>query len=205
MVGTIVFSVGRGHGCSRLFVNYAHGVAIWNACWEANWPPVCRALTENVLWLLGGLMRWADIFGTSMELATNIVCVGRSVRDPAQVKTIQNRKASTLEDSVPKWILSIGHLGIGSPVQICCNLLPFSGDTWLSQCRIVSRQVTEWFMIFFLIHKVTMGFAVIGVINGALAAAWESEMNSRNSACELSRKLAGPSCINLFEPRSLQD
>ncbi|CAE7505743.1 Scn8a [Symbiodinium natans] len=39
---------------------------------------------------------------------------------------------------------------------------------WPPVCRVLTENVTEWFMIFFLIHKVTMGFAVIGVINGVL-------------------------------------
>eukprot|EP00438_Fugacium_kawagutii_P008705 Skav236565 [mRNA] locus=scaffold1066:482436:484876:- [translate_table: standard] len=39
---------------------------------------------------------------------------------------------------------------------------------WPPVCRALTENVTEWFMIFFLIHKVTMGFAVIGVINGVL-------------------------------------
>ncbi|CAL1157567.1 unnamed protein product, partial [Cladocopium goreaui] len=37
---------------------------------------------------------------------------------------------------------------------------------WPPVCRALTENVTEWFMIFFLVHKVTMGFAVIGVING---------------------------------------
>lgn len=39
---------------------------------------------------------------------------------------------------------------------------------WPPVCRALTENVTEWFMLFFLIHKVTMGFAVIGVINGVL-------------------------------------
>jgi len=39
---------------------------------------------------------------------------------------------------------------------------------WPPVCRALTENVTEWFMIFFLVHKVTMGFAVIGVINGVL-------------------------------------
>eukprot|EP00437_Effrenium_voratum_P049661 CAMPEP_0181531524 /NCGR_PEP_ID=MMETSP1110-20121109/72147_1 /TAXON_ID=174948 /ORGANISM="Symbiodinium sp., Strain CCMP421" /LENGTH=591 /DNA_ID=CAMNT_0023662601 /DNA_START=34 /DNA_END=1806 /DNA_ORIENTATION=+ len=39
---------------------------------------------------------------------------------------------------------------------------------WPPVCRVLTENVSEWFMIFFLVHKVTMGFAVIGVINGVL-------------------------------------
>lgn len=33
-------------------------------------------------------------------------------------------------------------------------------------CRMLSEYVSEWFMVFFIAHKLTIGFAVIGVING---------------------------------------
>lgn len=39
---------------------------------------------------------------------------------------------------------------------------------WPPVCRVLTENVSEWLMIFFLVHKVTMGFAVIGVINGVL-------------------------------------
>jgi hypothetical protein len=37
---------------------------------------------------------------------------------------------------------------------------------WPPICRALVEKVNEWFMLFFIIHKVTVGFAVIGVING---------------------------------------
>ena len=78
-------------------------------------------------------------------------------------------------------------LGNLSPVQTICNMLPFSRALTLTTSvnveSLPASKVTEWFMIFFLVHKVTMGFAVIGVINGALSAISENEMNSPNSAC----------------------
>jgi hypothetical protein len=33
-------------------------------------------------------------------------------------------------------------------------------------CRMLSESVNEWFAVFFVVHKLTIGFAVIGVING---------------------------------------
>jgi hypothetical protein len=33
-------------------------------------------------------------------------------------------------------------------------------------CRLLVENVNEWFMLFCLAHKLTIGFAVIGVING---------------------------------------
>jgi len=37
---------------------------------------------------------------------------------------------------------------------------------WPIVCRILSENVTEWFMLFCVAHKLTIGFAVLGVING---------------------------------------
>eukprot|EP00930_Biecheleria_cincta_P042215 TRINITY_DN29036_c0_g1_i1.p1 TRINITY_DN29036_c0_g1~~TRINITY_DN29036_c0_g1_i1.p1 ORF type:complete len:530 (+),score=82.72 TRINITY_DN29036_c0_g1_i1:44-1591(+) len=39
---------------------------------------------------------------------------------------------------------------------------------WPPVCRLLVDNVSEWFMPFCIMHKVTMGFAVIGVINGVL-------------------------------------
>jgi hypothetical protein len=37
---------------------------------------------------------------------------------------------------------------------------------WPPICRLLSEEVTEWFMVLCVIHKLTIGFAVVGVING---------------------------------------
>jgi hypothetical protein len=37
---------------------------------------------------------------------------------------------------------------------------------WPPVCRLLSERVSEWFMLFCILHKITIGFAVIGVING---------------------------------------
>jgi voltage-gated sodium channel len=37
---------------------------------------------------------------------------------------------------------------------------------WPPVCRLLVENFSEWFMIFFITHKLTIGFAVIGVING---------------------------------------
>ena len=54
----------------------------------------------------------------------------------------------------------------------------FTSKKNLSRCETDSK---EWFMIFFLIHKVTMGFAVIGVINGVLMQVWGGSFLVRKS------------------------
>jgi len=37
---------------------------------------------------------------------------------------------------------------------------------WTPVTRLLSEEVSEWFMFFCVLHKLTIGFAVIGVING---------------------------------------
>jgi len=39
---------------------------------------------------------------------------------------------------------------------------------WPPVTRLLAEEVSEWFMVFCLIHKLTLGFAVIGVINGVI-------------------------------------
>jgi len=37
---------------------------------------------------------------------------------------------------------------------------------WPPVCRLLMENVNEWFMVLCLVHKLTVGFAVLGVING---------------------------------------
>jgi len=37
---------------------------------------------------------------------------------------------------------------------------------WPPVCRLLMENVSEWFMVLCLLHKLTVGFAVIGIING---------------------------------------
>jgi len=48
------------------------------------------------------------------------------------------------------------------------SLFEMTLANWPPICRLLVNNVSEWWMIFCLLHKLTMGFAVIGVINGVL-------------------------------------
>merc|ERR1719183_936281 len=37
---------------------------------------------------------------------------------------------------------------------------------WPPICRALSEEVSEWFMVLCVVHKLIIGFAVVGVING---------------------------------------
>jgi len=39
---------------------------------------------------------------------------------------------------------------------------------WPPVCRLLSESISEWFALFCVCHKLTIGFAVVGVINGVL-------------------------------------
>jgi len=39
---------------------------------------------------------------------------------------------------------------------------------WPPVARLLSEEITEWFMIICVLHKLTIGFAVVGVINGVI-------------------------------------
>merc|ERR1719482_616187 len=39
---------------------------------------------------------------------------------------------------------------------------------WPPVARLLSEELSEWFMLICVIHKLTIGFAVIGVINGVI-------------------------------------
>lgn len=42
----------------------------------------------------------------------------------------------------------------------------------ICELRVLQDKVSEWYFLFAIAHKVTIGFAVIGVINGVFMQAW---------------------------------
>ena len=42
---------------------------------------------------------------------------------------------------------------------------------WAPVCRVLLEDVNEWWVVFCLLHKFTVGFAVVGVINAVLMQA----------------------------------
>ena len=67
---------------------------------------------------------------------------------------------------------------------------------WPPVCRLLMENVNEWFMVVCLLHKLTVGFAVIGIINGVfiqqtLKTAAEDDfimMHQRESAARTHRR-----------------
>lgn len=131
-----------------------------------------------------GSMRWAGAFGTSKKHVWGW-------RKCAGSRTSHNRLQWWRIQCLNRYyLLDPWQFDSGTDYFAICFLF-WSSNLTLSQSWIIASKVTEWFMIFFLVHKVTMGFAVIGVINGALSAPWENEMNSPNSPCDWAVQHAG--------------
>jgi hypothetical protein len=54
----------------------------------------------------------------------------------------------------------------GSFSRAMLSMFELTLANWPPLCRLLVENVSEWFMLFFIAHKLTIGFAVIGVING---------------------------------------
>jgi len=54
----------------------------------------------------------------------------------------------------------------GTFTRAMLTMFEMTLGNWVPVARLLLDGVSEWFMILSLLHKVTMGFAVVGVING---------------------------------------
>jgi Ca2+-binding EF-hand superfamily protein len=56
----------------------------------------------------------------------------------------------------------------GTWTRAMLSTFEMSLANWTPICRLLSEEVSQWFALFILMHKLTIGFAVVGVINGVL-------------------------------------
>jgi len=56
----------------------------------------------------------------------------------------------------------------GSFTRCFLSMFELTLANWPPVTRLLVEEVSEWFMLLCLIHKLTLGFAVIGVINGVI-------------------------------------
>jgi len=54
----------------------------------------------------------------------------------------------------------------GTFTRAILSMFEMTLANWPPVCRLMSESWTEWWMLFALAHKLTIGFAVVGVING---------------------------------------
>merc|ERR1711865_467181 len=56
----------------------------------------------------------------------------------------------------------------GSFSRCLLSMFELTLANWPPVTRLLQEEVSEWFMPICLIHKLTIGFAVVGVINGVI-------------------------------------
>merc|ERR1712151_1463021 len=56
----------------------------------------------------------------------------------------------------------------GSFSRCLLSMFELTLANWPPVTRLLAEEVSEWFMVLCVIHKLTIGFAVIGVINGVI-------------------------------------
>jgi Ca2+-binding EF-hand superfamily protein len=56
----------------------------------------------------------------------------------------------------------------GTFTRCLLSMFEITLGNWPPVARLLQDHVSEWFMIFSILHKMTIGFAVIGVINGVI-------------------------------------
>jgi hypothetical protein len=54
----------------------------------------------------------------------------------------------------------------GSFSRAMMSMFEMTLANWPPVCRLLMEYVSEWFVVFCIFHKLTIGFAVIGVVNG---------------------------------------
>lgn len=54
----------------------------------------------------------------------------------------------------------------GTFSRACLSMFEVTLANWPPVCRLLTENVSEWFSPLFVLHKIVVGFAVVGVING---------------------------------------
>lgn len=56
----------------------------------------------------------------------------------------------------------------GTSTRCMLSMFEITLANWPPVARLLTEEVSEWFMLLLLVHKLTLGFAVLGVINGVI-------------------------------------
>merc|ERR1719218_333567 len=56
----------------------------------------------------------------------------------------------------------------GTFTRCLLSMFELTLANWPPVTRLLAEEVSEWFMLLCVAHKITVGFAVIGVINGVI-------------------------------------
>jgi Ca2+-binding EF-hand superfamily protein len=105
---------------------------------------------KGCLWILG----WSTIFLYCIQmLIAFVMCF------------ILNETYFNRDDVPEKEKLEVFEY-FGSFTRAMLSMFELTLANWPPVCRLLVENVSEWFMLFFIAHKLTIGFAIIGVING---------------------------------------
>merc|ERR1740130_2242438 len=56
----------------------------------------------------------------------------------------------------------------GSFTRCLLSMFEITLANWAPICRMLTEEISPWFIPICLLHKITVGFAVLGVINGCI-------------------------------------
>mmetsp|Transcript_9919 Transcript_9919/g.18084 ORF Transcript_9919/g.18084 Transcript_9919/m.18084 type:complete len:594 (+) Transcript_9919:22-1803(+) len=111
---------------------------------------------------LGKVLAWAVLLLATMLLACDLMLV-----QILQVTYFDKVVASDLtEDQLDKHQKIYQYFGTCTRGML--SMFEITMGNWPPIARMLSEEVSEWFTLFCLIHKLTIGFAVIGVITGVI-------------------------------------
>jgi len=110
-------------------------------------------LMATVLFGSGQVLAWACAFLFVIQLMLALVLnylLLEYFEDPAEPK--ENRR--------------LVYQYFGSTSRAIVSMFEITLGNWPPVCRLLTENVSEWFGLFAVVHKMTIGFAVVGVING---------------------------------------
>mmetsp|Transcript_58123 Transcript_58123/g.138296 ORF Transcript_58123/g.138296 Transcript_58123/m.138296 type:complete len:550 (+) Transcript_58123:120-1769(+) len=103
-----------------------------------------------------GVLTWAIVYLVVLQITLALVCVegvhGYYLDDP------------DIEFDKQKEVFNY----FGTASRATLTLFEMTLANWVPVCRVMAENVGEWWVAFALVHKLTMGFAFIGIINGVV-------------------------------------
>jgi len=89
----------------------------------------------------------------------------------------------------------------GTFTRTMLSMFELTLGNWIPICRLLSDNVSEWFVLFAICHKLTMGFAVVNVISGVFIQ--ESFAIARNDDGIMMRQKQATSKVHSRKMRAL--
>lgn len=111
---------------------------------------------------MGALLGWATLLLTVMLLACDL-----GITQILQATYFSNADAGDLTgEQLQKHHEMYSYFGTCSRCML--SMFEITLGNWPPVARLLSEEVSEWFALLLIIHKLTIGFGVIGVITGVI-------------------------------------